>query len=127
MHRSSPGRTERLRERGNCPTRQEAVTASYPSEREGDRSDLTIGGNAQIGKVVILNADGKTSMTLESSLNGARLRIQDAANHIAAELVAGLNAAVLSLGGPGFDGNVGCGEFSLSGPPEPNTDRFCKT
>jgi hypothetical protein len=77
--------------------------------------------------VVILNADGKTSMTLESSLNGARLRIRDAANHIAAEPVAGLNAAVLSLGGPGFDGNFGCGEFSLPGRPEPNTDRFCKT
>lgn len=74
---------------------------------DGDRGDLTVGGNGQIGKVVILSADGLSGMTLEPSLNGARLRIRDPQNHIAAELVAGLNAAVLSLGGgPGFDGNL---------------------
>ena len=44
MHRSSPGRTDRPRDRGNCPARQEAVTASYPAERSHRRNGWTAEG-----------------------------------------------------------------------------------
>jgi hypothetical protein len=72
----------------------------------GDRGDLTLGGNGQEGAIALLNAVGQRRMSLESALNGARLQIRDSENQLAIDLVAALNAAVLALGGSGFDGNI---------------------
>lgn len=72
----------------------------------GDRGDVTIGGNGQSGAVAIRDFDGPNGMSLAALLNGARLRIRDAENRIPVELAAALNVAYLALGGSGFDGRI---------------------
>jgi hypothetical protein len=55
---------------------------------------------------VNISAQNQGHVELAAQLNGGRLRITDPQNNISVDLEAGLNAAVLALGGSGFDGNI---------------------
>lgn len=55
---------------------------------------------------VNISAQNQGHVELAAQLNGGLLRIIDPQNNISVDLEAGLNTAVLALGGSGFDGNI---------------------
>lgn len=73
---------------------------------DGDRGDTRLGGSGQSGTLTILGPDEMTRLALEAVANGARLRIRSSENSIVGELAVALNAAILVLGGSGFDGSI---------------------
>lgn len=72
---------------------------------DGDRAVVTLGGG-RAGTLVVQDAAGRKRLEFEIVAGGARIRFQDEQGRSMCELVAALGAAVLSLGGNGFDGSV---------------------